>query len=457
MGLGLGLGLGGCLGTVPYPCSDDEQCVLDGVQGFCEEAGYCSLPDDGCDGGRRFTEHAPEALANGCIGEEAGGSESGDSGPGATTGLACEGDDCGCAEHIVVSGAVSCAITTGGGLSCWGSNTWESGWLVAPAVSSDPRDSSNDSIVATPVAVDAGVPVKQIALGDDHACVVGTQGGVRCWGVNTTGKVSGSPNSGLLSVTAPDVQGLEGAIAVGVGERSSCALLAGGANMVCWGGVEGVDVQSLESPGLQLAMTRHAVCVRSADGVRCAGDRPEAGMMGGAPPPWELEGLDPTPTAGALSLVAIPGDVVELAASREHYCAGAGIGQASVWCWGIDELGEVGRSNADAERTPIGVTLVPQAAGAMGLGAKTSCAVDSSMIHCWGEELGLGSASSPVPSEQIAMGIQGSIDEVGVGNDHACVLTDRDLVWCWSDGDGAEVQGHDAPAGSARVVDLGCP
>jgi len=53
----------GCVTVAPdHRCSGDEQCVLDGVQGRCEDSGACSFPDeDGCgSGGFRYHEHAGE-------------------------------------------------------------------------------------------------------------------------------------------------------------------------------------------------------------------------------------------------------------------------------------------------------------------------------------------------------------------------------------------------------------
>lgn len=51
------LAAGGCLRSTSYPCDRDEQCVF-GVQGTCEDVGYCAFPDDGCPSGRRFSEGA---------------------------------------------------------------------------------------------------------------------------------------------------------------------------------------------------------------------------------------------------------------------------------------------------------------------------------------------------------------------------------------------------------------
>lgn len=62
------LAAGGCLRQTTYQCSDSATC---GASGQCESTGYCSLPDPGCESGRRYGDSAG-ALAGACV--DAGGS-----------------------------------------------------------------------------------------------------------------------------------------------------------------------------------------------------------------------------------------------------------------------------------------------------------------------------------------------------------------------------------------------
>ncbi|MBK6921933.1 MAG: hypothetical protein IPH07_31340 [Deltaproteobacteria bacterium] len=55
-----------------YACSDDAECVADGVAGVCEPSGYCSFPDATCPFGRRYGELAPRGLAGECVSPSAG-------------------------------------------------------------------------------------------------------------------------------------------------------------------------------------------------------------------------------------------------------------------------------------------------------------------------------------------------------------------------------------------------
>jgi hypothetical protein len=55
-----------------FNCVSDSQCQESGAQGVCEINAYCSYPDPSCLGaGRRYSESAPSALNNACVGAEA--------------------------------------------------------------------------------------------------------------------------------------------------------------------------------------------------------------------------------------------------------------------------------------------------------------------------------------------------------------------------------------------------
>jgi Regulator of chromosome condensation (RCC1) repeat len=89
--------------------------------------------------------------------------------------------------------------------------------------------------------------VKAIAVGFGHACAVTSKGGVECWGSNGRGELGG--NSGRKSATPVDVVGLASGVEAITASGTSddpdvtsdftCALTSGG-GVKCWGSnVEG--------------------------------------------------------------------------------------------------------------------------------------------------------------------------------------------------------------------------
>ncbi len=114
----------------------------------------------------------------------------------------------------------ACAITTGGGVSCWGQNG--SGQL---------GDGSTTSSYA-PVVVDIG-GIVSISPGFSHTCAVSGTGTASCWGYGLDGELGG----GVAIAYAPTplaVQGVSTATMVSSGTGHSCVRLAGG-GVSCWG------------------------------------------------------------------------------------------------------------------------------------------------------------------------------------------------------------------------------
>ena len=75
-----------CVRFDVFTCSDESECVLDGVQGFCEGSGYCSFPDNACPSGARYSDHAPGGLAGECT-------EAGDASSSSSSGSSSSGSD----------------------------------------------------------------------------------------------------------------------------------------------------------------------------------------------------------------------------------------------------------------------------------------------------------------------------------------------------------------------------
>jgi alpha-tubulin suppressor-like RCC1 family protein len=98
----------------------------------------------------------------------------------------------------------TCAVNTKGGLVCWGAN--EDG-QIGDGTTSPTRD--------VPTGVTGlGGEVASVSAGDLHSCAVSTAGGVKCWGLNEDGQLGDGRVCGDVCTTPVDVSGLTSGIAM---------------------------------------------------------------------------------------------------------------------------------------------------------------------------------------------------------------------------------------------------
>jgi len=120
---------------------------------------------------------------------------------------------------FALGGGHTCAIITGGGLNCWGSNSF--GQLAVEKFLQ----------ISIPKKVTIG-NVKGIALGDHHTCGLLTNETVSCWGSNEFGELGNGKN---VSVATPlTIQGLTSVRSIASGKTHTCAVTTDN-GLKCWG------------------------------------------------------------------------------------------------------------------------------------------------------------------------------------------------------------------------------
>lgn len=124
-----------------------------------------------------------------------------------------------------------CVLTTAGGVKCMGQNPF--GQL---------GDGTFDDSPTTPVDV-LGLASGVIAIDatSSHTCAVLASGGVRCWGRNDRGQLGDGVVFGPNHPTPVDVVGADGMARVATGLEHTCAVAADGA-VRCWGSSSGASI-----------------------------------------------------------------------------------------------------------------------------------------------------------------------------------------------------------------------
>ena len=249
------------------------------------------------------------------------------------------------ATAIAAGGSHTCALTSAGGVKCWGVNTY--GQL---------GDHTNIAR-NIPVGV-AGLSSGMIGLSASyvHTCALTSVGGVKCWGDNQNGQLG---NNTFTDSNIPvDVAKLSsGVIGLGAGMLHTCALTTMGGGM-CWGdnivGELGdgtntnspspVNVSGLASDAIELAVGGHHNCVvTSKGGVKCWGQGTSGELGNGA---LNVSNIP-------VDVVGLPSGVISLAPGSLHTCAVLE-GTGPLRCWGSNASGQLADGGAtDGSNIPI--------------------------------------------------------------------------------------------------------
>ncbi len=120
--------------------------------------------------------------------------------------------------------------------------------------------------------------------------------------------------------------------------------------------------------------------------------------------------------------------VTAVGAGRYHTCAV--LEDGSVWCWGMNDLGQaVGDNKVVNPKNPAlvaGVTGATQVGG----GRWYSCAlVTNGAVECWGGLPGTG-PPFPIQAPTLVPGLSGAVS-IATGLQHACALLGDGSVDCW--------------------------
>ena len=339
----------------------------------------------------------------------------------------------------------TCALTNIGTVFCWGDDVLgEVGnGLSGMATIDTPRQVGGSTPIINAVALSAGAQFECAILADKT---------VECWGNNRYGMLGDTSTTNRASpvlVGAAAHAVLSNVIGIATGTSHTCALFGDG-NVSCWGfnnhGQFG-DGTALSTTVLRktptLSGAGHVAAFETDPAVQIvAGLDFTCGLaQSGSVYCWGTNGNGElgAGSAAVTSNVALPvmnlSEVSNVYANAGGSFACARTRSNALYCWGKNDLGQLGNGTVNFSNVPVLVNEVT-AAGSVGVGGThvISLQTDHAML-AWGKntqaQLGSGMATNYEPTPVSGTTLYGAT-QIALGGQHSCAIFGPDSkVACW--------------------------
>ena len=295
-----------------------------------------------------------------------------------------------------------------------------------------------------PLGVLGGLHFVQVAVGEQHACGITDDGQAWCWGSNAYGQLGNSALDPTVGWTSPQpVEGSTVFTAISAGRAHTCAI-DDNRRVWCWGANRFGQLGNGSNGEVQFTPVQIGT-IGGVHTIGAGGDHTCAGVDNESPDVycWGDNRQGQVGIGSALASFSSPTRVnvpdqlrgYDVAVGGRHSCVVAGPNNAlRVYCWGANDLGQLGDLNAAGSQIPVPITGVDNFPNVVS-GKNHNCAYGV-IVYCWGDNSAIQVGAegpgrvviTPVPV------LAGAIDQVfaGASADHTCALLLLDHVpVCW--------------------------
>jgi alpha-tubulin suppressor-like RCC1 family protein len=307
-----------------------------------------------------------------------------------------------------------------GSLWCWGAR-------VSMLVAGEQRTVSAGPFL--PEAVGNADDLVDLDLGDPvsgaaRACALRAGGQVLCWAESPFTAPDARP---FVPMRQPAAAGVSDWSALALGAGAICGLGPGG-KLMCLDGAGATQAGALAGcTSLSISET-HACAVHDGRIACYTGRLP--GAAGAVPFMPQLEG-----SAEGWQAVS---------AGTGFAC---GLRAGGPWCWGRNEVGQLGYGVSGDKLAPYRIDGQKWAAVAVGV-RSSSAILQTGSLFSWGVLTGGG--SGPMDSREVPFKVAepGPWSDLSVGDLRRCAIRRDGTLWCWEDGNATLAPDRQVGAGS---------